>query len=79
MNTKYTREQLLKFSNEELLEMTKGKAIDFHLYNGRRIQLCVNDFVGFDSKSSSFYTRTNIKIGLQDIDYLEIIEVPENS
>lgn len=73
MRTKYTREQLMKFSNEKLLEKTNGKAVDFHLNNGHWTQLCVNDLQFFDTVNCCFYTRTEIKILLQDVDYMEVI------
>lgn len=72
MSTKYTREQLLRFSSEDILEKTNGKAVDFHFNNGRWIQLCANDLQSFDSENSCFHTRTDIKIQLQDVDYIEI-------
>ena len=72
MSTKYTRKQLMSFSNEEILERTKGRAVDFHLTDGRWSQLCVNDLQGFDIENGYFYTRTDIKIRLQDIDYIDI-------
>lgn len=72
MSTKYTRKQLMSLSNEEVLKMTKGRAVDFHLIDGRCTQLCVGDLMGFDSESGCFYTRTDIKIRHQDIDYMEV-------
>lgn len=72
METKYTKEELMRFSNEELLKITKDRAIDFHLNNSRLAQLCVNDLQGFDCENSFFYTRTGIKILLQDVDYIEV-------
>lgn len=72
MGTKYTREQILRFSNEDFLKLTKGKAVDFHLIDGRWSQLCVNDLQGFDIENGYFYTRTDIKIRLQDVDYIDI-------
>lgn len=79
MIKKYTREQLMKFSNEEILEKTNGKAVDFHLTDGRWTQLCANDLRSFDSENTCFYARTDIMIRLQDVDYLEIIDVADNS
>ena len=72
METKYTKEELMRFSNEELLKITKDRAIDFHLNNSRLAQLCVNDLQGFDCENSLFYTRTGIKILLQGVDYIEV-------
>lgn len=74
MEKKYTREQLMKFSNEEIMEKTKGKAIIFHLIDGRLTQLCVNDLQWYDEEVSFFYTKTNIKINLQDVEYIEVID-----
>lgn len=74
MRTKYTIEQLAKFSIEELLERTRDRAVDFHLNDGRLIQLCVNDLHGYDHERSSFYTRTGIKINKSDIDFIEFID-----
>jgi len=73
MRTKYVKGQLMKFSNEEILDRTKGRAVDFHLTDGRWTQLCVNDLQGFDEEGSFFYTKTGIRLNLQDIDYIEII------
>ena len=61
MIKKYTREQLMKFSNEEILEKTNGKAVNFHLTNGRKTQLCVNDLQGLDIADYSFNTKTEIE------------------
>ncbi len=72
MVTQYTREELTKISEKEILEKTHGKSIEFHLNNGHWSQLCVNDLQGFDSENGYFYTRTDIKIRLQDVDYIEI-------
>ena len=73
MSTKYTKEQLLKFSNDELLERTLGRAVDIHLRNGRTTQLCVNDLLGVDGENVCFFTRTDIKISLQEVDYIVVI------
>ena len=73
MRKRYTREQLMNYSNEEILEKTKDRAVDIHLYNGHWSQLCVNDLLGFDSENLSFKTRTGISIRLQDVDYIEVI------
>jgi hypothetical protein len=72
MVTKFTREQLMRFSNEDILKIANGKAIDFHLTDGRWTQLCANDLQSFDSENGCFYAKTNIKIQLQDVDYIEI-------
>lgn len=74
MRTKYVKGQLMKFSNEEILDRTKGRAVDFHLTDGRWTQLCVNDLQGFDEEGAFFYTKTGIRLNLQDIDYIEIIK-----
>lgn len=73
MDTKYTREQLMKLSNEELLEITNGQAVDFHLTDGRRTQLCVGDLLCLENNNYSFQTRTGITIKLQDVNYIEVI------
>ena len=72
MKIRYIREQLSKFTNEEILERTKGRAVDLHLNNGHWTQLCVNDLQGFDIENGFFFTRTDIKIRLQDVDYIDI-------
>lgn len=72
MSEMYTREQLLMFSNEGILKLTNGKAVNFHLIDGRCTQLCVNDLAGFDSKSGCFQTKTGIKICLQEIYSIEL-------
>ena len=72
MRTRYTREQLMKYSNDEILKNTKNMAIDFHLNNSHWLQLCVNDLHRFDCANGCFYTRTDIKIRFQDVDYIEI-------
>lgn len=74
MRTKYAKEQLAKLSFEELLEKTRDRAVDIHLNNGRLIQLCVNDLLGFDNERSFYYTRTGINIFKLDIDYIEVID-----
>lgn len=73
MVTKFTREQIMRSSNEEILEKTNGKAVDFHLIDGNWTQLCVGDLACFDSESGCFHTKTGIKIRLQDVDYIEVI------
>jgi len=70
MVTKYTREQLMRFSIEEILKKTNGKSVDIHLTDGRWTQLCANDLQSFDSKNNCFYARTDVTIRLQEIDYL---------
>lgn len=72
MSTKYTKEQLLKFSNDEMSERILGRAVDIRLRNGRTTQLCVNDLQGFDTENRVFYTRTDIRILLQEVDYIEV-------
>jgi hypothetical protein len=74
MRTKYAKEQLTKLSFEELLEKTRDRAVDIHLNNGRLIQLCVNDLLGFDKERSSYYTRTGIKINQIDVESIEVID-----
>lgn len=74
MKTKYTREQLMKFSNEELLEKTIGRAVDIYLSDGHWTQLCVNDLMHYESQTGHFYTKTGIEICLQEIDYIEVFE-----
>ena len=59
-------------SNEELIDMTKNCAIDIHFYGDRLTQLCVNDLRSFDKEKSFLYTRTGIKIDLNEVDYIEV-------
>lgn len=79
MKIRYIREQLSKFTNEEILERTKGRVVDLHLNNGHWTQLCVNDLQGFDNEGSYLYTRTGIMIRLQDLDSIEVIDSTSNS
>lgn len=64
--------ELETLSNDELLKRTKERGITFYLYNGAIIQLCVNDFLGFDVTKSLFYTKTAITIALNEVDHMKI-------
>ena len=63
--------ELETFSNDELLKRTKERSITFYFYNGAIIQLCVNDFLGFDVTKSLFYTKTAITIALNEVDHMK--------
>ena len=73
----YTKKEFVSLSNEKLREITKGKAVNFHFTDGRWTQLCANDLQGFDSMNGCFYTKTDIKISLQNVDYIEIFDVAD--
>lgn len=75
---KIKKEDLRNMLNERLVEMTKDKGVDVHLYNGHWTQLGVNDLTGFDASLSSLITRTGIRIAFNEIDYLEVIEDSDN-
>ena len=64
----------MAITNEELMAVTRNCAVDLHLLNGSVTQLCVNDLQVFDKGSSLFYTKTGIKINLQEVDYIEVIK-----
>lgn len=63
--------ELETLSNDELLKRTKERSITFYFYNGAIIQLCVNDFLGFDVTKSLFYTKTAITIALNEVDHMK--------
>ena len=74
MKKKYTKEQLKLLSNEELMDKTRNCAVDVYMYDGRFSQLCANDFQGFDIEKTFLYSKTGIRIYLQEVDYIEVIE-----
>jgi hypothetical protein len=74
METKYTKEQLLVLSNEEIKDKTNKRAVDIYMYDGRFAQLCANDFQGFDKERKYFYSKTGIKIEFQKVDCIKVIE-----
>ena len=74
IKTKYSRKQLLTFSNEELMEKTNNRAIDLYLNDSRLTQLGANDLQRYDSERLLLYTRTGITINLLDIEHIEVIE-----
>lgn len=74
METKYAKDQLLVLSNEELMDKTKNRAVEVYTYDGRFAQLCVNDFQGFDHERKYFYSKTEIKIEFQKVDYIKVLE-----
>ena len=70
----YTKKEFVSLSNKELLEITKGKAVDFHFFNKQATQLGANDFHGYDAERGYFYTKTGIEIDQHTVDYIEIID-----
>lgn len=67
------KERLINMSNEDIRKVTKGYAIDFHLYDGLLTQLCINDLQGFNKGNFQFYTNTGITIPLSKIKSIELI------
>jgi hypothetical protein len=74
MKKKYSKKEFLSLSNEELREVTKGKAVDFHFFNKQPTQLGRNDFHGYDAERGYFYTKTGIEIDQHTVDNIEIID-----
>ena len=72
METKYTREQLMKFSNRELLDKTNGCAVSIYLTDGRWTQLCVDDLLGLDKGNCCLSTKTGVNIKFQDVKFILI-------
>ena len=69
-----TKDELKSMSNERLIELTKGRAVDIYKYNGSFAELCINDFLGFDSNRQNFVTRTGISIPFNTVTSIEIID-----
>jgi len=68
----YTKKEFVSLSNEELLEITKGKAVNFHFFNKQPTQLGANDFHGYDTERGYFYSKTGIEIDQHSVDYIEV-------
>ena len=68
----YTKKEFVSLSNEELLEITKGKAVDFHFFNKQPTQLGANDFQGYNTERGYFYSKTGIEIDQHSVDYIEV-------
>lgn len=73
MRTKYTKEELILLTNEEIMALTKGKAVDFHFFNKQPTQLGTNDLQGYDAERGYFYTKTGIEIDQHLVDCIEVI------
>ena len=73
MKKKYTKKEFTSLSNKELLEITKGKAVDFHFFNKQPTQLGPNDLQGYDAEIGFFFTKTGIRIDQHSVDYIEVI------
>ncbi len=75
MSIIFSRDELNNMKNDDLMKMTKDRAVEF--YNTRieypKIQLSPNDLERFDLGNSLLFTKTNIRINLQEIDYMKII------
>ena len=74
MKKKYTKKEFTLLSNKGLLEITKGKAVDFHFFNKQPTQLGRNDLQGYNTERGYFYTKTGIEIDQHIVDYIEIID-----
>ena len=74
MKKKYTKKEFTLLSNKGLLEITKGKAVDFHFFNKQQTQLGRNDLQGYNTERGYFYTKTGIEIDQHIVDYIEIID-----
>lgn len=73
MRKKYTKKEFVNLSNEELMEITKGKSVDFHFFNKQPTQLGFYDLQGYDAERGYFYTKTGIEINQHTVDYIEVI------
>lgn len=70
-----SRNELQNMTNDDLMKITKDRAVEFYK-NGieyPKIQLSPNDLEGFDMGNSLLFTKTNIRIDLQEIDYMKIL------
>ena len=67
------KDELKEWSNEILLKQTKDRAVTFHLYNKKFIQLCANDWMGYDAIGSYYFTHTDIIIEKKDVEFIEIL------
>ena len=74
MKKKYTKKEFVSLSNEELVEITKGKVVNFHLFNKQPTELGANDFHGYNAERGCFYTKTGIEIDQHIVDYIEVID-----
>ena len=72
MKKKYSKKEFLSLSNEELREVTKGKAVDFHFFCKQPTQLGPNDFQGYNTERGYFYSKTEIEIDQHSVDYIEV-------
>lgn len=72
MSRTVEKDELIKWSNEELLEQTKDRAVTFHLFNKGMKQLCVNDLRGYDAVGTFYFTRSGINIEQKYVESLEI-------
>ena len=72
MKKKCTKKEFVSLSNEELMEMTKGKAVDFHFFDKQPTQLGRYDLQGYDAERGYFYTKTGIEIDQHAVDYIEV-------
>lgn len=72
MKKKYTKKEFVSLSNKELMEITKGKAVDFHFFNKQPTQLGPNDLQGYDTERGYFYTKTGIEIDQHIVDYIVV-------
>ena len=62
MKKKYTKKEIVSLSNEELMEITKDKTVDFHFFNKQPTQLGPNDLQGYDTERGYFYTKMGMEI-----------------
>ena len=62
MKKKYTKKEIVSLANEELVEITKEKTVDFHFFNKQPTQLGPNDLQGYDTERGYFYTKMGMEI-----------------
>lgn len=74
MKIKYTREQLIRFSDKIMMDILRGKSVVFYFSDGRETQICAGDLIKYESETFEFQTRTGIMINLYDIDYIEVFD-----
>lgn len=74
MKIKYTREQLIRFSDKIMMDILRGKSVVFYCSDGCETQICAGDLIKYESETFEFQTRTGIMIYLYNIDYIEVFD-----
>ena len=59
-------------ADDKFMALLDGHAVDIHLADGKRYQICVGDLVGIDTITFSIHTHTGIIIPIDEINYFEI-------